>query len=136
MLENQDFNSSDQTDDGEPMIGRRSAARLRLAIPVKLVSLFGELRCILIDVSRSGAQVSLETPLAVDECAVMNIAGVEMFGCVNRSDPGRYGGTNGIEFDPPISDEDVLKLRAHSEAYEDAEKLAFRKEVQHWVQGR
>ena len=120
---------------GSVTVGRRSAPRLRLSIPANLISLTDRKRCILIDLSCTGAQIGLEEPLREGDGAVLQVAGVEPFGEVVRCSVGRNGGINGLAFDPPISEEDVLHVRGYSECYRDDEMRALRDEVRKWVEG-
>lgn len=116
-------------------IGKRGAARLRLSIPAKLVSRYANHRCILIDLSATGAQVGLEEPLNLEETAILEIGGIEPFGEVVRCERSKNGGINGLRFDPELSDADVLKVRAFAENHERDELRSLRSEVRNWVDG-
>ena len=116
-------------------VGRRGAARLRLSLPAKLVSLYGTHRCILIDLSCTGAQVGLEEPLDKNETAFLQIAGAELFCGVVRKAQGANGGVNGVLFDPPLVDQDVLDMRAFAETYQDDVLRGLKAEVKDWVDG-
>ncbi len=120
---------------GNVKTGRRNAPRLRLSIPAHLVSLYDRRRCILIDLSRTGAQIGLEEPMREGEGVVLQVAGVEPFGEVVRRSTGPNGGVNGLVFDPPIPDEQVLEVRSFSEVYREDEMRALRDEVRRWVMG-
>lgn len=122
------------TEDGIP-VGRRSAPRLRLAIPAKLISLYGHYRCILIDLSSTGAQLGLATPLDVGETAILEIAGRELFCDIVRKAEGLNGGTNGLTFDPSLSEKMVLDMRRFGETYQSDELRGLRSEVREWVEG-
>ncbi|MEP1422552.1 MAG: PilZ domain-containing protein [Erythrobacter sp.] len=122
------------TDLGVP-VGRRAAARLRLAIPARLVSLYGTHRCILIDLSSTGAQLGLEKPLAAKEAGFLQIAGQELFCEIVRTDQGPNGGINGLVFDPPLIEQDVLDMRRFAEHYELDELRGLKSEVKDWVEG-
>ncbi|MEO1221921.1 MAG: PilZ domain-containing protein, partial [Pseudomonadota bacterium] len=114
-------------------IGRRGAARLRLSIPAKLVSLYDTHRCILIDLSSTGAQIGLQKPMEIEQKAFLQIAGLELFCEVVRTAHGANGGVNGLSFDPPLEDEDVLDVRRFAESHEADEVRALRSEVRAWV---
>ena len=116
-------------------IGRRGAARLRLSIPAKLITLYDTRRCILIDLSRTGAQVGLEQPLRMEETGVLLIGGFEIFCEVVRLAKGGKGGANGLLFDPPLQDEDVLNVRRYAETYQTKELRGLLSEVRAWVDG-
>lgn len=115
--------------------GRRSAPRLRLSIPARLVTRYDTRKCILIDLSCTGAQVGLEEPLGRDDAAVLQIGGIEPFAEVVRCVRGPQGGVNGLLFDPPLRDEEVLAVRSYSERYRLDEIRALREEVRRWVSG-
>ncbi|EAQ27716.1 hypothetical protein NAP1_08987 [Erythrobacter sp. NAP1] len=116
-------------------VGRRGAPRLRLAIPAKLVSRYDTRRCILVDLSLTGAKVSLQDPLAKGEDALLQVGTLEPFGEVVRCQKGVHGGTVGLSFDPPLREADVLGVRAFAERYEEDEVRALRAEVRRWVTG-
>ncbi|SHN64678.1 PilZ domain-containing protein [Erythrobacter sanguineus] len=115
--------------------GRRSAPRLRLAIPVRLVATYATETCVLLDLSRSGARIGLARPLPCGDCAYLQIAGIEAFAEVVRRDPGVAGGVNGLVFDQSLPDAAVLAVRRHAETFEQREREAFRDQVRRWVKG-
>lgn len=117
------------------LAGRRNAPRLRLSIRADLITLYERTRCILIDLSVTGAQIGLEAPLRIGDTAILQVADLEPFGEVVRADRGPHGGVNGIVFDPPLSEEQVLRVRAFAEQYEKSEARALRDEVRNWVSG-
>jgi len=127
------FDRSDA--DIDPMIGRRNAARLRLSIPARIVTLSDTRRCILIDLSRTGAQIGLEAPLEKGKNVFLQLAGLDEFAEVVRADVGPNGGTNGIAFDEHLTDDQVIMVRHYSESIEANESLALRREVRAWVTG-
>jgi hypothetical protein len=115
--------------------GRRGAARLRLAIPVRIVSTRATQSCILLDLSRTGARIGLPDPLAPGRCLYLQVARLELFAEVVRRDLGEGGGTNGLVFDEPLSDDAVLAVRQHAETFEQRQRDAFREQVRRWVSG-
>lgn len=115
--------------------GRRGAPRLRLAIPVRLVSTYSTEACILLDLSRTGARVGLERLLSPGELLYLGVAGLEVFAEVVRATPGESGGINGLVFDEPLSDAAVLAVRSHAETFEQRERANFRDQVRRWVSG-
>lgn len=126
-------NPQDDTAEDPPLynVGRRAAPRLRLSIPGKLLTVSETRRCVLLDVSRSGAQIGLAKPLAVGEAGFLRFAGTEVFGTATRVDKGR----NGLEFDVELSDEEVLAIRHFAESYEITERQALMEDVRAWVTG-
>lgn len=93
----------------DPLVkaGRRGAPRLRLSIPAKLITVSETRRCVLLDLSRTGARIGLAKPLDLAEAGFLRFADLEVFGCVIRKEKGM----NGLEFDVELSDEDVLATR-------------------------
>lgn len=85
--------------------------------------------------SITGAQLGLEIPLATSDNAILEIAGKELFCDIVRMARGPHGGINGVMFDPPLEDEDVLHVRRFSETYKADELRAIRSEVRAWVDG-
>lgn len=112
-------------------VGRRSAPRLRLSIPAKLVTVTQTVSCVLLDVSRSGAQVSLPDPLAPEDSCVLRFAACEVFAFVSR----RGTGLNGLHFEEPLDDEAVLATRRFAESYEADERAALMASARAWVTG-
>ncbi len=130
---------TDPTPVSEPAMprhtGRRGAARLRLAIPVRIVSTHATETCILLDLSRTGARIGLADPLAPGMCLYLRIARFEMFAEVIRRDLGADGGINGLVFDEPLPDATVLAVRQHAETFEQRQRASFREQVRRWVSG-
>ncbi len=118
-----------------PTTGRRGAARLRLAIPVRLVSTHATESCILLDLSRSGARIGLAQPLPEGACLYLRIARLEVFAEVVRRHVGESGGLNGLAFDVPLSDAAVLAVRQHAETFEQRQRDKLRDQVRRWVSG-
>lgn len=116
-------------------IGRRGAARLRLAIPVRIVSTHGTQPCILLDLSRTGARIGLAQPLAPGMCLYLKIARFELFAEVVRRDVGAGGGINGLVFDEPLPAATVLAVREHAEGFAQRQREALRDQVRRWVSG-
>ncbi len=123
------------SDDIAIPVGRREAARLRLSIPARLVTLYDTRRCILVDLSRTGAQVGLQSPLRQDEGIFLQVAGIDQFGSIVRRIVRQNGGINGVEFETPLTDEQVIALRRYSESLVAEERQALRDEVRAWVSG-
>jgi len=77
----------------------------------------------------------LEEPLDKDETAFLKIASGELFCEVVRKAQGANGGINGVLFDPPLTDQDVLDMRAFAETYQADHLRELRAEVKDWVDG-
>jgi hypothetical protein len=122
---------ADTFDDPLVNVGRRKAPRLRLSIPARLVTISETRKCILLDVSRGGAQIGLRQPLAEGEAGFLRFAGFELFGCIVR----RAAGFNGLEFDDGLSDHNVIAIRRYAEAYDAGERDELRDAARAWVSG-
>lgn len=117
-------------------IGRRGAARLRLAIPARFMATHSMRACILLDLSRTGARVALgSAPLRVGEAGYLIVTQFELFASVVRAAPGFDGGINGLVFEEPLTDQQVLAIRHHAETYEASERDSLREQVRRWVTG-
>lgn len=116
-------------------VGRRSAARLRLAIPVRFMTTYETQACVLLDLSRSGARIGLTNPLNPGASGYLLVTRMEIFAAVVRRISGAVGGINGLEFDLPISDDAVIAVRRHAETFEFCQRAALRDQVRRWVTG-
>lgn len=116
-------------------VGRRGSARLRLAIPARLVSIYSRQNCILLDLSRTGARMALPGPLSRNQSGYIELGRFEMFGTIVRSERGPDGGVNAIVFDEPIPQVQVLEIRKFAEDLEQREREALREQARRWVAG-
>jgi hypothetical protein len=116
-------------------IGRRTAARLRLAIPARFVSVFATQACILLDISRSGARIALASPATLRQSAYIAVGRFELFGMVVRRERFGDGGINAVAFDESISEPEVLAIRRFAEDFELRERQGLRDQVRRWVSG-
>lgn len=127
--------SSSETPACPPTTGRRAAPRLRLAIPARFVSIYSTQRCVLIDLSRTGARIALAAPLAPGQPGYLAIDRMEIFGTIVRAQPGDEMAVNALAFDDPIAQDAVLRVRAYAEGLEARTQLALRDQVRRWVTG-
>lgn len=112
-------------------VGRRSAPRLRLSLPGQLVAVERVHRCILLNLSRSGAQVAILDALRVGEGAILRCGVIDQFAVVTRSE----FGLNALQFDEPLSDAQVLEIRHYYENFEERERRALIETARRWVNG-
>ncbi|MDJ0642991.1 MAG: PilZ domain-containing protein [Erythrobacter sp.] len=112
-------------------IGRRTAARLRLSLPAKLVTIYETRRCIILNLSQTGVQLGLERPLRQGDAAFLQCADIEQFGTVVRSDPG----SNALEFDVPLTHGQVLEIREFADNFDELERSGFRRIARDWITG-
>ena len=114
-----------------PNTGRRAAPRLRVSLPARLISVEGNQPCVLMNLSRSGAQVAVLDAIRVGEGAVLQCGSLEVFGDVIRSD----FGLNAIRFEDEISDRQVLDIRHYHETFEERERRSLIDTARKWVTG-
>jgi hypothetical protein len=115
--------------------GRRAAPRLRLAIPARFVSIYATQRCVLIDLSRTGARMALATLVAPGQAGYLEIDRMEIFGTVVRAQRSGEMAVNALAFDDPIPQAAVLRIRAYAEGLEARMQMALRDQVRRWVTG-
>jgi hypothetical protein len=116
-------------------IGRRAAARVRLAVPARFVSIYSTQNCILIDLSCSGARIGLAQPLPEDQTGYLEVARLQLFGEIVRTEFGIGGGTNALAFEEPVPTDQVIAIRRFAENFEARERLKLRDQVRRWVTG-
>lgn len=118
------------------MATRRGWPRLRLCVPAKLVSVTGTQPCLLLDVSRSGALVQADRPLAVHAAGYLRIGPVEAFSIAVRTRSAYRGdGICGVVFDVPLSKQQMTELRIYAQNYELEERRASWRAARDWVSG-
>lgn len=111
--------------------GRRSAPRLRLSLPAKLIAVEKAHTCILLNLSRTGAQVAILDAMRVGEGAILRCGIIDHFAIVTRSE----FGLNALEFDEPLTDEVVLETRRYHENFEERERRALIETARKWATG-
>lgn len=121
--------------DAVDQIGRRAAARLRLSIPARMLTVYETQHCILLDLSQTGARIPLAIPLVVGDGGYLNVGRLEVFGEAVRCKRGTGGGINGIAFEAPLSHAAVLAVRHHAETFQQRERDSLRDQVRRWVNG-
>lgn len=96
------------------ILGRRSAPRVELSAPARLVSVFDTHKCEIVNLSRTGALIRLARPLAVDACGYLRVGPFESFAISVRVIKLGDDVINGIKFDPPLTREQFMELIIHS----------------------
>ena len=112
-------------------IGRRAAPRLRLSLPGQLVAVERVHRCILLNLSRTGAQVAILDALREGEGAILKCGAIDHFAVVTRSE----FGLNALEFEEPLTDAQVIEIRHYHENFEERERRALVETTRKWVNG-
>ncbi|MXP39858.1 hypothetical protein GRI59_14710 [Erythromicrobium ramosum] len=114
-----------------PVVGRRLAPRLRLSLPAQLIAVERSHACILLNLSRTGAQVAILDAMREGEGAILRCGVIDHFGIISRSE----FGINAIAFDEPLTDKIVLETRRYHENFEDRERRALVEMARKWVTG-
>ncbi len=112
-------------------VGRRSAPRLRLSLPAQLIAVEKAHTCILLNLSRTGAQVAILDAMREGEGAILRCGAINHFAIVTRSE----FGLNALAFDEPLTDAIVLYIRRYHENFEEREKRALMETARKWVTG-
>jgi len=113
------------------IIGRRGSSRLRLALPAMVDLVGGVRRCILADISLTGARVELADAPKPGEFGVLQIGSLEAFGMIVWSGPEGCG----FRFDEKISERDLVLLRQAEDQTAEEAKNASIKFARNWVEG-
>ncbi|WP_298468202.1 PilZ domain-containing protein [uncultured Erythrobacter sp.] len=121
----------DTVSESIPNTGRRNAPRLRLSLPARLVSVERTHQCILMNLSRTGAQIAILESLREGEGAVLKCGKIDQFVIVSR---GEFG-LNALTFEEELSDEMVLHIRRYHENFEERERRALVETARKWVSG-
>jgi hypothetical protein len=111
--------------------GRRAAPRLRLSLPAQLIAVEKAHTCILLNLSRTGAQVAILDAMRVGEGAILRCGMINHFAIVTRSE----FGLNAFEFDEPLTDAIVLETRRYHENFEERERRALLETARKWATG-
>lgn len=111
--------------------GRRGAPRLRLSLPGTFIAVRGNLRCIVTNMSQTGALIAVNETLKVGESGYLRCGPIDHFVTVMRKE---YG-LNGLEFDNPVSHEFVLRVRAFQDSFADHDKAELMRNARIWAQG-
>ena len=114
-----------------PKFGRRAAPRLRLSLPAQLIAVDRVHRCILVNLSRTGAQVAILESMREGEGAILRCGPIDHLGVVTRSE----FGLNALAFEEPLSDRQVLDLRHLYENFEERERRELMETARKWVTG-
>jgi len=116
-------------------VGHRGSARLRLAIPARLVSIYSTQNSILLDISSTGVRLALHQPLPINQSGYIELGRFSVFGLIIRAERGRDGGVNAMLFDEPIAKAHVLEIRKLAEDLELLQREALLDQARRWVTG-
>ncbi len=123
-------------DQDSSVLGRRSSPRLSLRIPAKLISTVESQDCELVDVSLTGALLRLARPLNVDACGYLRAGPLEAFAVTVRVNQ-RFEAEalSAMEFDPPLTRDQILELRAYARQHQMIERRTHISAARDWVRG-
>ena len=114
-------------------IGRRTDARLRLAVPATLVLVDGTFKSTLENVSRTGARVLLAGgDVRIEQSGFLRCRGLELFCTVVWS----RGARCGVQFDELLGEEQLLDLRWYGDNIRSLVESEDRSRVRAWVGGQ
>lgn len=118
-------------DHSQHNVGRRAAARLRLALPAKLVTICETRTCVVSNLSQTGAQIGLERPLALGDAAFLQCGGIDQFGTIVRC----RRGVNALHFEAPLTHDQVLAIRDFADNSDALERQSLRQMARDWIAG-
>lgn len=125
------FDNASSRDVANLQSGRRAAPRLRLSLPAQLIAVEKAHTCILLNLSRTGAQVAILDAMREGEGAILRCGMINHFALVTRSE----FGLNALVFDEPLTGEVVLETRRYHENFEEREKRALLETARKWATG-
>lgn len=118
---------------GDPRAGRRANARLRLNVPATLILVKGTIRCLLDDLSRTGAAITPQGSLPCPgTSAVLRCQHIDVFANVVWTRFGRCG----LHFDEKLPMDDVIALRRFADDIESYERNLSEQRTRDWVAGK
>ncbi len=115
----------------ENAVGRRGAARLRLSLPARFVSVERTHSCILLNISQTGAKIAILDPVREGDGGILQCGKLSAFAIVARSE----FSLNALQFEHAISHEDVLAMRRYYETFEDRERRKLIETARKWASG-
>lgn len=111
---------------------RRGCSRLRLWQPAELITLGGQLRCTLTNLSQSGARIEITPTPRPGSSAFLQFCGQEAFGTVVWSSATACG----MRFDESVAPKAMLAARDFADANPHSVREQFESSVRDWVSGR
>lgn len=116
----------------DPVVtGRRENARLRLRLPARLTLLDRAAACLIVDISRSGAQLQIDSPPKVGEFGRIECGKLDHFFDVIWC----FGKHIGVAFDVPISQDMLLHLRGVHDSSPNPQLSDTKNLARRWVNG-
>jgi hypothetical protein len=113
------------------IIGRRKSSRLRLERPACLDLVVGLRRCVVLDMSQSGARIVLKCPPKPGEFGVLQIDSLDVFGLVVWSSSKACG----FRFEEEIGERDILVFEQTPKTNLHKDKQGSIEFANEWTQG-
>ncbi|MDE2595735.1 MAG: PilZ domain-containing protein [Sphingomonadales bacterium] len=113
-------------------LGRRLCSRVRLRLPAEFISLDGNHRCWLENLSTSGARLLIRDAPGNGAAGYLMFAGHEAFSRVVW----HAWQSCGIAFDEMLPLETVIAMRHLAESFPEMERRRHDQSIRDWVQGR
>ena len=114
-----------------PGPGHRNANRLRLGVPAQLQLTHETRTCLLDDISKSGARLRIERPLATRQTAVLSFHELKFYATVMWC----KGSTCGLRFDQPLDLEDMQGMLWITENRELYARICNEAHALAWAEG-
>lgn len=124
--------AEDLDHDGESHIGRRSSARARMCLPVKLMFPDRTCTCLLENLSSGGARLHVDKPPRIGAGAFLQCANIELFCTVVWI----AGPKCGVNFDLPLDHASVVAVRSIADNFARNAKADMQREAGMWVNGQ
>jgi len=116
---------------GSGPTGRRSAARLRVYIPGRLIMLGGSHRCWREDISQTGARVICQAGISEDETGILQSMKIDVLCKIVRAGHGRFG----LQFEEDVSAEAIKEMRRQNDLHRKTFISENRVYARHWATG-
>lgn len=114
-----------------PGPGHRHGNRLRLGVPAQLQLTHETCKCLLDDISVSGARLRIAQPLSPNQTAVLTFHELKVYALVKWC----KGGACGLQFEQPLELEDMQGMLWITENRELYERICNEAHALAWAEG-
>jgi hypothetical protein len=111
---------------------RRESSRVRLYLPAKVQTTFDQGRAAIYNVSCTGAQVTLDAPPRMGSDLLLKSGSIDVLCTIVWV----KGNVCGLEFDEPLSEEEVVSLRRLADNQSELQHAARNSAAKDWSEGR
>jgi hypothetical protein len=123
--------SAPQSLTDQPHRVRRTASRLRLNLPARLILLDRTASCVIDNISQTGARLALESPPAPGEFGRLQCANIDRFFDTSWNTDHRIG----VTFDEALPMETLRSLRDYSDRFPHHKHRELKAQARDWVAG-